>query len=341
MDNTGRAECQWHTVGAREGGWKGDSASKCCDNPPIKNVRVCEREREGEGREEWVREGGVKERESHCRPVLPQSSSVSGAQASPTDRTEPRWGNKGILSDEETTTDGEDGIKRKSILLLSFSLPTSVWSIPPVKTHTYDIYIKFLYIYIKLCLFSKKLQLEMDSFESKIYCMRNWEITHSTCLKLLHIVAVRFFFKSIFLSVWRLRQNALMHVEIWKTDNCVEVTTITTTARASAADSPIFPKGLLLKTGYFLICPLCHATVWLSHLHLSLSFQRAGGLLFQRDLCQHIAESAKGSPQGFWPPALIFLRKSRKAYVAQLRLKGEGWGKLWGGGRDRKISKGG
>lgn len=42
-----------------------------------------------------------------------------------------------------------------------------------MKTHTYDIYIKFLYIYIKLCLFSKKLQLETDSSESKICCMRN------------------------------------------------------------------------------------------------------------------------------------------------------------------------
>lgn len=50
--------------------------------------------------------------------------------------------------------------------------PTSVWSSTsraPVKTHTYDIYIKLLYIYIKLCLFSKKLQPEKDSLDIKVF----------------------------------------------------------------------------------------------------------------------------------------------------------------------------
>lgn len=87
--------------------------------------------------------------------------------------------------------------------------------------------------------------------------------------------------------------------KIWKACNwVVEPTTITTTK--SFCCSPIFPRGLLLKTGYFLICPRCHIAAWLTHLHLSLPSEWAGEY-YSSEACA----SAEGSPQALWPHADI------------------------------------
>lgn len=70
---------------------------------------------------------------------------------------------KGVHDAEEATTKREDGIKESHLIASpSHFCPEHSTSRAPVKTHTYDIYIKLLYIYIKLCLFSKKLQADND-----------------------------------------------------------------------------------------------------------------------------------------------------------------------------------
>lgn len=70
------------------------------------------------------REGGVSERECvyvrHCHPVLTENSSGGGSSASITSGWDTdalsrlrQQENKGIHTDEDATTKGEDGIKKK------------------------------------------------------------------------------------------------------------------------------------------------------------------------------------------------------------------------------------
>ncbi len=87
----------------------------------------------------------------YCHPVLPESSSSSASITSGRDLDAWRLrGNKGIHTDEGATTKREDGIKKKHFIASHFSSHfclEHLTSRAPVKTHTYDIYIKFLYIF--------------------------------------------------------------------------------------------------------------------------------------------------------------------------------------------------
>lgn len=115
--------------------------------------------------------------ESHCGPALPGSSitgdiSSEGIAGRQDTDASARRNQNGIHTDEERASaaaaagaaaaaHGDDGMKTnrgRAILLLLLSPLVRGFSTSsaPVKTHTCDIYLKFLYIYIKLCLFSKK-----------------------------------------------------------------------------------------------------------------------------------------------------------------------------------------
>lgn len=130
-------------------------------------------------------------------------------------------------------------------------------------------------------------------------------------LKTVAYCCCKIFFKSIFISIRWLRQNALMHVEIWKTGNCVEVTTITT-ARASAADSPIFPKGLLLKTGFFLICPVPHYSLAVASPLVSVVPTGWGSIIPKRLVPAH-RWKCKGQSTGFLTPCIDISSEIKKS----------------------------
>ena len=85
------------------------------------------------------------------------SSAASTKDWIPSVREGTQTGREEYTSEDQQR--GVDGIKKSNLLLLVIlSHPISVGAFhkqrASEKTHTYDIYLKFLYIYIKLCLFS-------------------------------------------------------------------------------------------------------------------------------------------------------------------------------------------
>lgn len=114
---------------------------------------------------------------------------------------------------------------------------------------------------------------------------------------------------------WGVRQKKCGNLENWQ----LSATTITTAATKSfcCRQSFIF-KGassenrilFLFLFSFFLVCPPCHSVVWLSHLCLSLSSQRAWGALFHRGLLERVAESAFHGRRD--PPVLVFTQLNQE-----------------------------
>lgn len=98
-----------------------------------------------------------------------------------------------------------------------------------------------------------------------------------------------------------------------------------------------FQEGLLLKTGFllyfffFVICPRCHAPIWLSVASPLVSVVRMGFGERYSSKQLKVQRAVHGLPD----PTLIIPQQSAKTCTAQLGLRGWGWGKLWNRERER------